>query len=85
MNSNETFPVTWVIGIAVVLVAGLFAYTKYQGAVKEKEHLACEALVNEKSMDSPAFRKALADLETADTIGAISRCATVLGLPGADK
>lgn len=84
MNSNETFPLAWVIGIVVVLVASLFAYTKYQEGIKAKERTACEALVNEKSMDSPAFKKAMADLKMADTIGAISRCATVLGLPGAN-
>lgn len=85
MNSNETFPVSWVIGIVAVLAASLFAYTKYQAALKSKERAACEALVNEKSMDGPVFKKAMADLGMVDTIGAISRCATVLGLPGAVK
>ena len=85
MNANETFPLTWVIGIVALLAAGLFAYTKYQEGIKSKERAACEALVNEKAMDSPAFKKAMADLKMADTIGAISRCATVLGLPGAVK
>ncbi len=85
MNSDETFPVTWVIAIVVLLAAGLFVYTRFQNAAKEKERVACESLVNEKAMDSPVFRKAMADLEMTDMIGAISRCSTVLGLPGAVK
>jgi hypothetical protein len=85
MNANETFPVTWVIGILVLLVGGMFAYTWVQNSARDKERAICETLVNEKAMDSPAFKKAMADLGTNDTIGAISRCATVLKLPGSEQ
>jgi hypothetical protein len=73
-------PVRWILGVAVILIGAMVIYTHVQRQRADRETAACHRLLAESSLDSPAFKQAMADLGSSDTIGAIARCSTVLGV-----